>query len=52
MPATANVTVASRGEVLHPLVQRAIVINHWRLVMSVSSTRNQITKLKTASAFA
>src|SRR4030095_2404040 len=37
MPATANVTVAGRGDVLHPIVLRATVINHWRLVMSVSS---------------
>ena len=37
MPATANVTVADRGEVLHALVQRATVINSWRLVMGMSS---------------
>jgi hypothetical protein len=37
MPATANVTVAGRGDVLHPIVQSATVINNCRLVMGVSS---------------
>jgi hypothetical protein len=33
IPATANFTVADRGEGRHALVQRAIVNNNWRLVM-------------------
>jgi hypothetical protein len=44
MPATANVTVADCREVLHEYVHSTTVINHWRRVMSASSTRNHITE--------